>query len=166
MRRRLFALIAVPAALSSCSYQYELLALARDGRLAFIVDPTSDHRPSCLRDVEVIAEGHAKATPTTGDDTSRVGYGTFWFESVSYDDACANHFPLAYGRNLSGEHQQDRGIVRAKPLQHEVVYDVMTTTGATGYGAGRFVIHRDGRIENLPVQDAEQGLISPASNKS
>jgi hypothetical protein len=29
---------------------------------------------------------------------------------------------------------------------------VRHTTGATGYGGGRFVIHADGRVENLKPQ--------------
>jgi hypothetical protein len=95
-----------------------------------------------------LLKADAKTQPEAGDDASRVGYGTYWFESVDYDDACANRFPLIYGASLNGRHQQD-GIVKATALRREVVYDVSTTTGATGYGSGRFTIHADGHIENL-----------------
>ena len=113
-----------------------------------------------MREIAVEAEGPTKAQVEKGDDASRVGYGTFWFETVSYDDPCANRFPLPYGARLKGEHQNDSGIVKAKPLLREVVYEVTTTTGATGYGGGRFIIHADGRVENLP----RQGGAMDASN--
>jgi hypothetical protein len=138
------------ATLTSCSYAYEILAVVQSGRLAFVVDARSGEQPSCLRYIEVKAEGMERARAEPGDDTMRVDSGTFWFESVSYDDDCANRFPLEYGRTLSGAHQYDRGIVKAKPLAREVIYEVSTTTGATGYGGGRFIIRKDGRVENLP----------------
>ena len=156
MPRRFVALLLLAATLTSCAYKYQLLAVSQGGRLAFIVSPKSDHRPSCLRYVEVLADDGAKAKtePEPGDDKSRVGYGTYWFESVDYDDACANRFPILYGTNLSGRHQQ-YGSVKAKALRREVVYVVSTTTGATGYGGGRFVIHANGHIENLPEQSSD-----------
>jgi len=142
-------LIFLCAALGGCSYDYEILAVARGGQLVFVVDPESGQAPSCVRQVEVIAEQGARARPQPGDNASRLGYGTFWFESVGYDDACANRFPVAYGTTLNGRHQNDRGLVAPKALLRDVVYRVSTTTGATGYGSGRFVIRSDGRIENL-----------------
>jgi hypothetical protein len=150
MFRKSTILIAIATTLSSCSYGYDLLAVAQGGRLAFVVKRSSDHHPSCVREIEVNAEGDVKAQPGHGDDVSRVGYGTFWFESVDYSDACANRFPLFYGAPLKGRHQQTLGSVNAKPLRPEVIYDVSSTTGATGYGQGRFVIHANGHIENLP----------------
>jgi hypothetical protein len=149
MFRRSTFLIAIATTLSSCSYGYDLLAVAQGGRLAFVVKPSSDHRPSCVREIEVTAEGDVKAQPDHGN-ASRLGYGTFWFESVGYDDACANRFPLPYGSPLKGQHQQKFGSVTAKPLRSDVIYNVSSTTGATGYGQGRFVIHANGHIENLP----------------
>ena len=146
---RVAALIFLCAALSGCSYVYEILAVARGGQLVFVIDPNSDNAPSCVRQVEVIAEQGARAQPQAGDDTSRRGYGTFWFESVGYDDACANRFPVIYGSTLNGQHLSDAGLVAPKPLLRDVIYSVSTTTGATGYGSGRFVIRSDGRIENL-----------------
>jgi hypothetical protein len=38
--------------------------------------------------------------------------------------------------------------VEAKPLHVGVVYEVTTTTGATGYGGGWFRITADRRVEN------------------
>ena len=151
---RVACLVLLSAILSSCAYAYDILAVARDGRLVFIVNPASSKSPSCLRRIEVVAERPAKAQAEAGDDAERVGYGTFWFESLSYDDNCANSFPLAYGAELKGERQRDRGVVKAKPLLREVVYDVSSTTGATGYGAGRFIIHANGRIENLSLESS------------
>jgi hypothetical protein len=155
MLRRIAFLLLISATLSSCSYVYDVLAVARDGRLTFIVDPASGKRPSCLRQIEVTAEHPTKAKGEPGDDASRVAYGTFWFESVDYDDACANRFPVSYGDSLSGKRQQDRSFVRSKRLLREVVYEVATTTGATGYGGGRFMIHTNGRVENLPLKGSE-----------
>lgn len=75
-----------------------------------------------------------------------------WLESVSYDDDCANKFPLPYGYRLRGEHQMETEEVAAKPLRRETIYEITATTGATGYGGGRFIIHADGRVENLPSE--------------
>lgn len=165
MFRRSTILIVIAAILSSCSYGYDLLAVAQGGRVAFVVKPSSDHHPSCVREIEVIAEGDVKAQPEHGDDASSVGYGTFWFEDVDYDDACANRFPLPYGIPLKGRHQEKFGNVKAKPLRQEVIYDVSTTTGATGYGQGRFVIHSNGHIENLPppVSGTASNLVENSS---
>jgi hypothetical protein len=151
MLRRNIALVLLATMLGSCSYAYDVLAVALDGRLAFIVSPHSARRPSCVRQIEVLADDlTTTAQPEAGDDPTRVGYDTYWYESVDYNDGCANRFPLAYGTPLSGEHPQEFGKVKAKPLRREVVYDVSTTTGATGYGQDRFVIHANGHIENLP----------------
>lgn len=148
---RMVALVVLAGILTSCSYSYPLLAVSQGRRLAFIVDPKSGDQPSCFREIEVLADAGAKAktAPERGDDVSRVGYGTYWFESVDYNDDCANRFPIQYGAPLKAQHQQD-GLVRAKPLRREVVYVVSTTTEATGYGEGRFIIHGNGHIENLP----------------
>lgn len=139
LRRIVFAML-LALTLSSCSYGYDLLAVVRNGRVVFIVDPASAQQPSCLRRVEVTAE-----------DDER---DTLWLESVSYDDDCANKFPLPYGATIKGQHQQDSRLVMAKPLRRGTIYNVSTTTGATGYGGGRFVVHADGRIENLKLQDS------------
>src|SRR3954452_11652815 len=140
MLRRIVALVLLATSLSGCSYGYEVLAIALNGGLAFVVSPKSDSHPSCVRSIGVmVADRRAN---------SRVDYDTYWFESVAYNDACANRYPLTYGASLKGQHQQD-GIVKAKALRREVVYDILTTTGTGGYGGGRFIIHANGHIENL-----------------
>lgn len=148
-RRILFSLLAC-VLLSSCSYAYDILAVVQHGRLMFVVDPKSRNHPSCLREIEVTVRSDHGATAASGDDESRVDHGTFWFESVDYADGCANTYPLPYGSSLSGKALSDRGKVTPKPLRREVEYDVRATTGATGYGSGQFILHRNGRVENLP----------------
>lgn len=77
-----------------------------------------------------------------------------WLESVSHDDKCANKFPLPYGVTLKGQHQQDSELIGAKPLRRGTVYEISTTSGATGYGGGRFAVRADGSIENLKFQQS------------
>jgi len=90
------------------------------------------------------------------------GSGAVWQQSIAYADACVNKFPLMYGQFLRGHPQvYDSGgvpdamvgtpapSVAAKKLRVGVIYTVSTTTGATGYGCGRFRIGPDGRVENL-----------------
>jgi hypothetical protein len=80
---------------------------------------------------------------------------------VDYDDDdCANKFPVAYGMSFKGRHQQEWPPIKAERLRRGVVYEVGTTTGATGYGAGRFIINSDGRVENLELTDGQ----SPSGN--
>lgn len=162
MLRHFAALAILSSLLSGCSYGYDMLATTRGGRIVFIVDPKSNQHPSCLRQIDVVAEGDVKAVAEAGDDTSRVGYGTFWFESVDYEDDCLNQFPLPYGEPLKGRPQEDRRTVRPKPLLREVVYTIAATTGATGYGSGRFVIHPDGQIENLAFPENSPGTADAA----
>ena len=120
--------------LGGCSYSYEVLAVARGGQIAFIVDPKSSSSPSCIRRIEVYGDGERAPV---------------WRESVDYEDDCANEFPVAYGTRFKGRHQQEWPTISAQPLRPGVVYEVSTATGATGYGGGRFVIKADGRVENL-----------------
>jgi hypothetical protein len=72
-----------------------------------------------------------------------------WLEIVSHEDDCANEFPLPYGVPLKGTHQQNSNRVAAKPLHRGAVYEISTTSGATGYGGGKFIIGSDGRVQNL-----------------
>ena len=133
MLNRTAALSLLPLTLSGCSYTYDVSAIVRGGQVVFIVDSKSSQQPTCVRRIEI----------TQGGDT-------MWLESVDYDDSCANEFPLAYGEALSGRHQQDIEQIAAKPLRRGVVYEISTTTGATGYGGGRFTIMANGRVRNLP----------------
>jgi hypothetical protein len=65
---RQIAILTFGLALAGCSYGYDVLAVARDGRPAFIVGPASSHRPSCVRLVEVTTGRQHKAQPEAGDD--------------------------------------------------------------------------------------------------
>jgi hypothetical protein len=145
MLRRLTLSLSLALALGSCSYGYDVLAVVRGGRLVFIVDPASPSHPSCVRRIEVTAEGSAQET--------------VWQANVGYDDDCANTFPLAHGAPIKGRLQPEDPFIPAKPLRRGVIYDLSTTSGATGYGGGRFVVREDGRIRNLPAHE-----VAPARN--
>jgi len=136
MLRTILTIVPLAIMLSSCSYVYDLHAVVSNEQLMFIVSPASSQQPECLRDIEVVEESG--------------GRETLWSESVSYDDDCANEFPVVYGVALKGQHLTDRKEVSGKPLQRGVIYNVSATTGATGYGGGRFLIDADGRVKNLP----------------
>lgn len=140
MFRKIAVFAPLAIALSSCSYGYDLAAVVRDGKLMFVVSQASSQQPQCLRRIEVTEEEERE---------------TFWSESISYDDDCANKFPIAYGATLQGQHQQDRQEIAGRPLRRGVIYMVSTTTGATGYGGGRFLLKADGQVENLPWPSAD-----------
>ena len=133
MQTRTVALILLTMSLGGCSYGYELEAVLLNGQVAFIVDPNSRSIPSCFRHIEVSVVG---------------GRNSQWRDSVDYEDACANKFPITYGARLKGRPQTDWPTIYAKPLQRGVFYEVITTTGATGYGGGRFSLDESGRITN------------------
>jgi hypothetical protein len=139
--------------LGGCSYAYGILATLVEGRLTFIVDPSSRPKPqSCLTRITVAAQdpqNRAEAAP--GDNAQMVNAGVMWWNSVGYD--CETRFPIAYGIPLSGDArtpEQAEREVAAKQLIPGVVYEVSATVGATGYGGGRFRLTADGRVENLP----------------
>lgn len=147
MKRNPVAPLLLLSLLGGCSYSYDLVAVVRQGRIFIEVPQYSKSHPTCLRRVEVYADGERQPD---------------WRESTSYDDACANKFPLPYRVRLKGQHQSNGSEeVAAKPIRRETVYEVSTTTGATEYGMGRFVVHADGRVENLPTTsflvDSENG---------
>ena len=167
MRLSRYLTVPFALALSGCSYSYDLLAVVIGGRLAFIVDPRSARSPDCLNVIEVQTDEEANATAEPSDDLTRVGYGTYWYERVSY--GCKNPFPVFYGSALKGGPPEDSGVVEAlpasegqtgtharpdhvkpKPLKVGVVYRIRTTTGATGYGSGAFRIRPNRTVENLP----------------
>ena len=131
---------------SGCSYSYDVQAKVVDGRLVFVANPKWG--ADCVRRVQVRSE---EPDP-----------GTVWEQSISYEDGCDNKFPIAYGEPLRGHSQvYDSGgvpdamvgtpapSVAAKRLQAGAIYMVSTTTGATGYGCGRFRIGSNGQVENL-----------------
>jgi len=147
-------------ALGSCSYSYKLLAVVMGGRLAFIVDPSSSSEPECMNGITVSTDKGETATARAapGDDEQLVANGVFWWKSLEAD--CENRFPIIYGQTLKGQRLVYDGkvpgaapgemssAVEAKPLHVGVVYEVTTTSGATGYGAGWFRITPDRRVEN------------------
>src|SRR5690606_9269654 len=106
MSIRTLALLLSPFFLIGCSYPYDVLAVAREGRVELMIDPKSSQQPTCLRSVEV-----------------RSGKETMWRESVSHDDNCANEFPIVYGVVLKGKRQQGGEQVIAKPLRRGIVYE-------------------------------------------
>jgi hypothetical protein len=147
--------------LCSCSYDYDVTVSMSDGRLIFDANP--QWFADCVRQVSVTADDDAvRAIAASGDDEDLVRTGTFLRQSISYDDGCKNHFPIAYGHTLKGRaHVYNNGGVPAemagqcapsvapKALGTGVVYTVATVTGATGYGCGRFIIRQDRTVENL-----------------
>ena len=149
--------------LGGCSYAYDLLAVMKNGRVEFIVDPQSMSSATFYREVEVESDDRTHDPPAPGDDKERVDYGTSWFESVGYDDNYLNKFPIVYGAKLRGKHQTERGLVSPKPLRPEVIYHVSTTSMGSGYGEASFVIHSDGRVESHPGRAAHA---STPDNKS
>ena len=148
---RLVLLIVSATTLGGCSYVYDLLAVARDGELTFIVSNESPSDPSCFRQIEVVSVDRIPVKPAPGDDSTRTGYGTVWRDEVKYEDDCDNKFPAVYGRGLKGNQRPDHGLVQPKPLAQNIVYEINTVSGATGYGSGRFLIRDDGRVQNLPA---------------
>src|SRR5690606_18155472 len=133
-------------ALAGCSYSYEVQARVSEGRLLFDANP--QWGADCVRRVVVGSEE---------DDAV-----TVWEQSVSHDDRCENTFPITYGEPLRGRpHVYDSGDISdamagtpapsvvAEKLRTGVIYTVSTTTGATGYGCGRFRITSNRQVENL-----------------
>lgn len=141
-------------ALGSCSYAYNLRAVAIDGRLAFIVDPTSDRKPDCVRSIEVsVDEGGPIALSAAGDDEKLVRNGGVYWWKVFDASSCPNRFPIFYGQRLKGvPFVYDDGrssSVEAKPLRLGVLYSVLTTSSGSGAGEVWFRIDKNGHIENF-----------------
>lgn len=130
MLRAPFALLCV-LALSGCSYIYGVQAKMSGGRVVFEADP--QWGKDCVR----------KTVVRAGDSR---GSAVVWDQSVSYEDECANTFPVRYGDAFKGRSER---AAKPQPLRTGVVYTVETTTGATGYGCGRFRLLDDRRVEDL-----------------
>jgi len=143
MRSRALGVTCLALLLTGCSYSYELLASIIGGRLAFIVDQASDREPDCINAITVEMDDPAHGSDPPGEE--------HWFERASYD--CKNPFPIFYGVALKGgppENGPQYATVSAKPLKVGIIYTVSTTSGATGYGGGRFRLRANGSVENLP----------------
>ena len=143
---RIVAPVLCMLALPGCSYSYDVQARVEDGRLVFDANP--QWGADCVRDVEVRAEEQ--------------DVGTVWEQSISHADTCENKFPIVYGEPLTGRPYiyGSGGVpdamvgtpapsVAAKKLRAGVIYTVSTTTGATGYGCGRFRIGSNRQVQNL-----------------
>jgi len=157
MQVRLCGMLLSTILLSGCSYTYDILAVAINGHLAFIVDPKSRKQPDCIYSIHVDTDQAARAKPIAGDDAQLVSRGVFWWKDYAVD-ACANPFPIFYGQKLRGQTfvygGKSEKPVEAKPLIIGVVYEVAAASSGSGYGGGRFRILPDRRIENLPREDA------------
>lgn len=152
------------ALLGSCDHfhEYRVLAVAINGRLAFIVDPASSDQETCVEGVDVSTDKgeRARAKSAPGDDEQLVANGVFWWKHLERD--CDDHFPLFYGQQLKGRRLvytvsvpgaragDASSVVEAKPLHVGVVYEVHTSSGMLRDGTGWFRIAPEGHIENWP----------------
>lgn len=137
--------IACMLSLSGCSYSYEVHARVANGRLMFDANP--QWGADCVREVKL----------TVGADVVWAKTEVLWQQSVSHDDSCDNRFPIVYGELLRGRNYvypkdmagKPASSVAAKKLRTGVVYMISTTTGATGYGCGRFRINANREVQNF-----------------
>lgn len=132
--------------LSGCSYSYDVKTSMSGGQVLFSANP--QWGADCVRHVfvgAVTAEGIQDA-------------GVMWDRSISHEDGCENIFPITYGDPLKGqplvyEYGGSKGqparSIEPKPLRIGVLYEVHTTTGATGYGCGRFQIDPSSQVQNF-----------------
>jgi hypothetical protein len=154
-------------ALGSCSYAYDLNAVMIDGRVAFVVDPSSHQQPDCVRSIYVDADhGEPKAIPVEGDDVGLVSNGSVYWWDFRDVSSCDNPFPVFYGDELKGKPSENVGYVAPKPLLLDVVYQVGAESRGSGYGTAWFKIRLGGEIENYrsdptpPPRDADGYVIS------
>ena len=122
--------------LCSCSYSYDVVASVENGQIVFRSISKHSNAPDCIRRIEVYSIGERK---------------TVWRDSVDYGDDCANEFPVTYGAPLRGKKQPEWPTIPATPLRRGLEYEVSTTTGATGYGGGRFHLDDSDSVVNDPI---------------
>ena len=148
---RLLGISLAALALGSCSYTYDLLAVVIGGRLAFIVDPSSDRKPNCIRSIDVsVDKGGPHAKPAKGDEELSVTNGGVYWQKTFNVGSYPNPFPVFYGAPLKGVPSRDVGSVEAKPLHVGVLYEVTAESSGSGYGGGWFRITEERRVENFP----------------
>lgn len=129
------------ALLGSCSYQYDVEAVAIGGRLA-IASRDPDYR--CLANI-MVQSSEASATPGTGDDRLLVvDGGAFWWTENPVV-ACKMEYPILYGHAAAGI----KVAVAPKKLKIGVLYEVRGE-GEGAYASGCFRISDQRTIENLP----------------
>lgn len=135
-------LVVTVSTLSGCSYAYDVIAERLNDHIVFRVAVNSPRHPTCVSRIEI-----------RESDTNEI----VWRDSVDQDDGCSNEFPMAYGSKFSGRSEPAWPRINAKTLTKEVVYEISTTTGATGYGGGIFMIDQSGQVLNgreLPTTTA------------
>lgn len=133
--------------LAGCSYRYDVEAVMIDGRLAFVPNAASRGRAKCVSHVMVMPVQETRRADGESDaEWERRIYA--WNDYAGYD--CDDRFPIFYGQPLKGEGGPDRPDVASQPLRPGVVYEVLISAAATGYGGGRFRLSADGAVENLP----------------
>lgn len=134
MARVRFAIATLALALGGCSYLYNIEAIVRDGKVVFVVEGATPQSPVCVRSFGVRREQPRQ---------------TVWGENIAYEDPCENKFPVTYGIPFKGRPLIEGRSMPASPLQVGVTYSVHATTGANGYGSGRFVLLADGSVRNV-----------------
>ena len=157
----------------SCSYGYDILAVAINGRLAFVVDPRSSYKPDCIGRINVsVDRGGPVAHAGPGDDVALVRNGGVYWWKFTEVTSCENPFPIFYGQQIKGHpfiYRDGPSNVEAKPLRVGVLYHV-ETSGDGAYGYRWFRINKGGHIENLredptpPVTNAEGYDITDYAN--
>ena len=152
---RLLASIAL-IGLSGCSYGFDVSAVLMDGQVTFVVDRGARSRPKCVSSIQVRAEQLRGLEGETVEEWAQRAYA--WRDEGGYE--CEDRFPVVYGRALKGVYDGGPilGDVAAKPLRVGTIYEVTVHSGATGYGAGRFRLLPDGRVEYLGRASPPSGL--------
>jgi len=103
---------------AGCSFDYELQAVERSGRIAF--EPKDDQGTGCLWDFTVTSE--------TGEVVWRLDGGTY------QPPPCDNKLPILYGVVPAGMKE----LVHALPLRAGVLYRIEGLDGDHYHGAFRF----------------------------
>lgn len=151
--------------LGGCSYTYGLQAVMIDGRVAFIVAPSSNRQPDCVGNIDVVAESpEAQAEPAVSDDDKFAVEGGVYWRVATNGASCEGRFPVFYGTNIEGLSDENSRAVAAKPLKTGVIYQVNATSRGSGYGAGWFKILPDGQIENYASAPSSPRLL-PAEER-
>ncbi|QIK77538.1 hypothetical protein G7077_12590 [Sphingomonas piscis] len=158
-------LCVLAAALGGCSYSYSLRAVVINGRLAFVVDPSSGRSPDCVRGITVsLDDSGPNAVAEQGDDEGLVkNGGAYWWENKE-TGSCLNDFPVFYGAPLEGKPfdygDEHSGYVRPKKLRVGVIYEVNAQSSGSGYGSGWFRITPQLTVESWPEDPTP---VSPSS---
>ncbi|MFT4056076.1 MAG: hypothetical protein QM681_16350 [Novosphingobium sp.] len=159
---RLLALVALQAALGSCSTVHEMTARMIDGRLAFEAVGSWWSRPDCFYSIDVYTENGPPADPVDGDDAESVKAGTYWFD---WRGPCENTYPVFYGQALTGWRYRDQygaqwRHVAPKPLLANIIYSASTLSPGSSYGTVYFRLDGKGGVQVLDRSDFERPVAS------